>query len=76
MSDNHQHINTPFHDPAAGSLANALGRFEALPDETLSRKTRVRAAVREPHPGRHVSWRKSPSRSRSSSTRRSGGRIW
>lgn len=34
-----------FHDPNAESLVAALARFEALPDETPSRKARVRTAV-------------------------------
>jgi integrase len=35
----------PFHDPDLPSLADVLGRFVALPDETPSRKARARAAV-------------------------------
>ena len=35
----------PFHDPDMPSLAEALSRFELMPDETPSRKTRVRTAV-------------------------------
>jgi integrase len=44
MTDTHQQFDV-FHDPNADSLAEALAKFEALPDETPSRKARVRAAV-------------------------------
>ncbi|HWI25856.1 MAG TPA: hypothetical protein VN668_02735 [Stellaceae bacterium] len=39
-----QHLSV-FHDPNVDSLTVALQKFEALPDETLSRKARLRAAV-------------------------------
>ena len=35
----------PFHDPDMPSMAEALSRFESMPDETPSRKMRVRTAV-------------------------------
>jgi hypothetical protein len=35
----------PFHDPNLPSLAEALSKFDSMLDESLSRKTRVRAAV-------------------------------
>ncbi len=44
MTDNRQHVD-PFHDPDAESLAEALRKFDAMPDETPSRKARARAAV-------------------------------
>src|SRR5665213_3536055 len=34
-----------FHDPNTPSLADTLAKFEALPDETDSRKARARASV-------------------------------
>jgi hypothetical protein len=42
--DQQQHLSL-FHDPNVESLAAALQKFESLPDETPSRKARVRAAV-------------------------------
>ena len=44
MSTEQQHLSL-FHDPEVESLAIALRKFEALPEETPSRKARVRAAV-------------------------------
>jgi integrase len=44
MSAEQQHLSI-FHDPNVESLAIALQKFQALPDETPSRKARVRAAV-------------------------------
>jgi integrase len=37
--------NNPFHDPALPSLADALEKFEGLPNETASRKARARSSV-------------------------------
>jgi integrase len=44
MSAEQQHLSV-FHDPNVESLAIALQKFEALFDETPSRKSRIRAAV-------------------------------
>jgi hypothetical protein len=43
-AEQQKHLSV-FHDPSVESLALALQKFEALPDETPSRKARVRAAV-------------------------------
>ena len=45
MSDQQQQNIDPFHDPDVPSLAEALHRLEAMPDEAPSRKARARAAV-------------------------------
>src|SRR5690242_11530623 len=45
MSNTASLPHNPFHDPTMPSLADALSRFESMPDETLSRKARVRSAV-------------------------------
>src|SRR5260221_13667937 len=45
MSINQQPHVDPFRDPDVESLAGALRKFEAMPNETPSRKARVRAAV-------------------------------
>jgi len=45
MPKNTLPVVDPFHDPNLPSLAEALSKFESIPDETPSRKARVRAAV-------------------------------
>src|SRR5216683_273376 len=45
MPDSTLPLVDPFHDPSLPSLADALSKFEAMPDVTLSRKARARAAV-------------------------------